>query len=116
MESTERLGQSGTSDVLDDTEVEIPQSYQSESYGKGSQSKGNPVETALGEQVPEGWFITWYFTTRIGVFTMGLLAFNEERLVDRHWDRGKLNCAVDWDRGAEGRAIYSPEVQLNQKG
>ena len=67
----------------DDTEVEIAQSYQSESYGKGSQSKGNPIETALGEQVPEGWFITWCFTAGIGVFTMGgSLAFSEERLVD----------------------------------
>ena len=67
---------------LDDADVEIAQPYQTESYGKGSQSECNPVETALGKQVPEGWFITWYLTTGIGVITRWSLAFGEERLVD----------------------------------
>ena len=83
MESMGRFGRF-TGMFANDAEVEISQPYQSEPDGKGSQSEGNPIETALGEQVPEGWFITGWFTARIGVFTVRLLGVGEERGVDRH--------------------------------
>ena len=71
-------------DCANDADVEVSQPYQTESDGKGSQSECDPIETALGEQVPEGWFITGWFTARIGVFTVRLLGVGEKRGVYRH--------------------------------
>ena len=67
--------------VYDASNVEVSQSYQPKSYRKGSQSERNPVKTALGKQVPEGWLIT----ARIGPLTWWTLALLNQCLINRHW-------------------------------
>ena len=93
------------SNIGNDANVEVSQPYQPEPYREGSQSECDPVETAMGKQVPEGWLIAWLFTARIGPLTGWLLALFNQCFIDSHLVvlTERRNCAVGG--GDDGRYL-----------
>jgi hypothetical protein len=96
--------------LSDDTNVEVSQSYQPEPYRKDSQSECYPIETTVGQQVPEGWLIARHFTAKIGPLTMRLLALFNQCFVNGHWRWMFLRCRLGQWREFIVRMIICPQM------